>query len=111
LQATNFNKKKQRAQIKLLVRNNVLVQNDFNVMKSIIKLISKSEKRNPLDIQHVTNILKNHEFFKKKRFNDDDLVEVASNFKYIFLKPGETLFTKGDSEEKMYILLKGEAMV
>ena len=39
------------------------------------------------------------------------MIEVANNFKYFYLKPGETLFEKGDQNEKMYILLKGEAMV
>ena len=40
-----------------------------------------------------------------------ELIEVANFFKYQYLKPGETLFCKGDQEDKMYIMLKGEAMV
>jgi CRP-like cAMP-binding protein len=39
---------------------------------------------------------------------ENHLNEVAINFQYEYMKPGETIFSKGDIGEKYYIILKGK---
>ena len=63
LEGTNQKLKKQRSEIKRLVKENILVQNNFECMKDIIRLLLKPEKRQYPEIHLISDILKHHPFF------------------------------------------------
>ena len=93
LEPTAGNHKKQKKQLKALLDRGCVVENNIPKLREILKVLSKSEKRNEKETALIVPLMEEIKFFKERKpMNYEELSEVAQNLQYMFRKPGEIIF-------------------
>ena len=72
-----------------------LISGNFKKLRDTIKILQKNtEQRIDKEMIQIVPILRNLKFFKEKRpMNNEELLQVCYNLRYVRKEPGELIFT------------------
>ena len=106
--------RERKTKIRKLEENfNIINWDNFDKLTEVITSLKKPiEKRADKDLELITPLLEEIDFFKKRQqLTKLEFEEVAKNIKYELKQPGDVIYSIMDKADKFFIVLKGKAMV
>lgn len=70
-----------------------------------------SSARTEKELNTLIPYIKELSFFKSRKLEQDDIINICQELKYEYVKLGEAVFKYGEYGTKFYIILKGEVEI